>query len=181
MADDPRTQRLLARAEARVSEVIGGAAPRFLVVDVSTQQLHLVAGGRVITTFPVSTAAAGLGGAAGSFRTPAGVHVIAARIGDGAPLGAVFESREPTGAVWRGEATEADLILTRILTLDGREEGVNRGPGCDSLERYIYIHGTNHEDKLGTPLSAGCVLMRNLDIVELYEEVRTGDRVLIVD
>ncbi len=181
MADDPRIERLLVRAEARVSEVIGGAAPRFLVVDVSAQQLHLVAGGRAITTFPVSTAAAGLGGAAGSFRTPAGVHVIAARIGDGAPLGAVFESREPTGAVWRGEAGEADLILTRILTLDGREAGVNRGPGCDSLERYIYIHGTNHEGALGRPHSHGCIRLSNGDVVALFDRVAAGDPVVILD
>ena len=51
----------------------------------------------------------------------------------------------------------------------------------DTYERYIYIHGTNHEGRIGEPMSAGCVLMRNLDIVELYEQVRRGDLVFISD
>ncbi len=72
----------------------------------------------------------------------------------GAAPGTVFVSREPTGETWRGEARDDDLILTRILTLDGLEDGVNRGAGCDSLERYIYLHGTNHEDLLGRPALA---------------------------
>jgi len=181
MADDPRIERLLAHAAARIAEVIGGGAPRFLVVDVGAQRLYLVTGGRLGAGFPVSTAAAGLGGAAGSFRTPPGVHVIDARIGDGAPLGAVFESREPTGAVWHGETTDADLILTRILTLDGREEGVNRGPGCDSLDRFIYIHGTNHEGAIGHPRSHGCVRLASDDMVALFDRVAAGDPVVILD
>jgi UDP-N-acetylmuramate--alanine ligase len=180
MVDDPRIARLLAWAEARVADVLGGGAPRLLVVDASAQELHLFADGRLRASFPVSTAAAGLGGAAGSFRTPPGVHVIAARIGDGAQPGAVFESREPTGAVWRGEPAAADLILTRILTLDGREAGVNRGPGCDSLERYIYIHGTNHEDALGRPQSHGCIRLANRDVVALFDQVMVGDPVVVL-
>ncbi len=77
-----------------------------------------------------------------------------ARIGEDAAPGTVFVSREPTGETWCGEACDDDLILTRILTLDGLEDGVNRGPGCDSLERYIYLHGTNHEGLLGPPAVA---------------------------
>ena len=74
-----------------------------------------------------------------------------------------------------------NLITSRILWLRGLEPGVNRGGEVDTYDRYIYIHGTNREDRIGEPQSAGCVLMRNLEIVELYEEVRTGDHVLIVD
>ena len=108
-----------------------------------------------------------------------GWHRIHARIGAGAPLGTVFESRVPTGRVWRGEAAEADLILTRVLTLEGLEDGVNRGPGRDSLERYIYLHGTNHEDQLGRPASHGCVRLANADVVELFDRVAEGDPVFI--
>ena len=74
-----------------------------------------------------------------------------------------------------------NLITGRILWLRGLEPGVNRGGNVDTYERYVYLHGTNHEDRIGEPLSSGCVLMRNREIVELYEQVRTGDQVLIYD
>jgi UDP-N-acetylmuramate--alanine ligase len=129
----------------------------------------------------VSTAAVGVESREGSGGTPPGVHVVDRRIGDGATSGTVFESREPTGRVWTaGDGDEADLILTRILTLDGREDGVNRGPGVDSRERYIYIHGTNHEENVGRPVSGGCVRMTNVDVVELFDRVDEGDPVVII-
>ena len=152
---------------------------RLVVVDVARQRLGLMVAGTLVLDCPVSTAAAGLGGAEGSLRTPPGWHRIHTRIGEGAPLRAVFDSRVPTGAVWQGEATEADLILTRILTLDGLEPGVNRGPGVDSLERYIYLHGTNHPERLGSPASHGCVRLDSADLLDLFRQVRAGDPVLV--
>lgn len=96
----------------------------------------------------------------------------------------VFKSRIPTGRHF-SELPESDmqrqLITSRILWLRGLEPGVNRGGDVDSHDRYIYLHGTNHEDRIGEPMSAGCIELRNLDIIELYEQVRTGDQVLIVD
>ena len=91
----------------------------------------------------------------------------------------MFKSREPTGLVWRGEPREDDLITSRILWLDGLEPGVNQGPGCDSRERYIYFHGTNHETRLGTPDSSGCVRLANSDVTRLFDLVREGDLVAI--
>ena len=114
-------------------------------------------------------------------RTPPGWHRIRQRIGAGAESGTVFESREPTGAVWNGEERDDDLILTRILTLDGLEEGVNRGAGRDSLARYIYVHGTNHEPLLGRPVSHGCVRMSNADVTALFDAVVEGDALVVVD
>jgi UDP-N-acetylmuramate--alanine ligase len=99
--------------------------PRLLVVDVERQSLSLIESATEIVRYPVSTAAAGVGGEEGSYRTPPGWHRIHARIGAGAPSGAVFASRIATGEVWIGEPRADDLILTRILTLDGLEEGVN--------------------------------------------------------
>jgi len=96
----------------------------------------------------------------------------------------VFKSRVPTGKHYSelaDAATNENLITSRILWLRGLEPGINAGDEVDTYSRYIYIHGTNHEDRLGEPLSAGCVLMRNLDIVEIYEQVRAGDQVLIAD
>ena len=131
--------------------------------------------------WPVSTAHAGIGGAEGSYRTPPGWHRVHRRIGEGAEAGSVFVAREPTGEIWRGQPRDDDLILTRILTLDGLEEGVNRGAGCDSLERYIYLHGTNHERLLGRPTSHGCVRLANADVRRLFDDVREGDYVLITE
>ena len=153
---------------------------RLLVVDVRRQRLTVIEEGRPIGEYRVSTAAAGVGGASGSLKTPPGWHRIHARIGDGAPVGEIFESRIATGRTWTGEAREDDLILTRVLTLDGLEEGVNRGAGVDSLERYIYLHGTNHEARLGVPGSHGCVRLANSDVIELFDRVREGDAVVIV-
>jgi UDP-N-acetylmuramate--alanine ligase len=155
--------------------------PRFLVVDVAGQRLGLLEDGRLTGDYRVSTAAAGIGGLDGSLRTPPGWHRIHARIGAGAPQGAVFVDRVATGAVWRGEHRADDFILTRILTLDGLEQGVNRGPGRDSLERYIYVHGTNHPDQLGTPASHGCIRLAGPDLVDLFDRVREGDLLLVAE
>jgi len=153
--------------------------PRFLVADVARQRLGLLADGRLLADFPISTAAAGLGGADGSLRTPPGWHRIQARIGAGARPGAVFRERLDTGEVWLGEEREDDLILDRILTLDGLEPGVNRGPGCDTRERTIYLHGTNQQALLGAPVSHGCIRLSGADVTELFELAREGDLLLV--
>ena len=120
----------------------------------------------------------------GSLGTPRGLHEIAERIGAGQAPGMVFKSRIPTGQHYAeipGWENEGNMITTRIFWLRGLEPAVNAGGDVDTYERYVYIHGTNHEQRIGEPLSAGCVLMRNLDIIELYEDMRVGDQVLIVD
>lgn len=119
-----------------------------------------------------------------SLGTPRGLHEIAERIGAGAPPGIVFKARVSTGrhfAELPPEEQARNLITTRILWLRGLEPGVNAGGEVDSHDRYIYIHGTNHEERLGTPASGGCVQMRNTEIIELYDEVRAGDLVWIDD
>jgi len=167
--------RALGRARAPVREL----PTRFVLVDVAHQRAHLIEKGQVTFSAPVSTSVHGVGGEEGSNRTPLGWHRIAARIGAGAEPGTVFKSREPTGEVWRGEARADDLITTRILWLDGLEPGINRGPGSDSRERYIYFHGTNHESRLGEPLSSGCIRMANADVVRLFDRVQVGDLVVL--
>ena len=162
-----------------------GAPPelpsRLLVVDVERQRVVWFENAVAKAVWPVSTARAGIGGAEGSHRTPPGWHRVHRRIGEGAEPGSVFVGREPTGEIWRGEARDDDLILTRILTLDGLEEGVNRGAGRDSLQRYIYLHGTNHERQLGRPRSHGCVRLANADVCRLFANMREGDYVLIAE
>ncbi|MGC2410581.1 MAG: L,D-transpeptidase family protein [Methyloceanibacter sp.] len=154
---------------------------RLLVVDVERQIAVWFEDAEAKAAWPVSTARAGMGGEEGSYRTPPGWHRVHRRIGEGAEARAVFVAREPTGETWRGEARGDDLILTRILTLDGLEEGVNRGPGRDSLARYIYVHGTNHERLLGRADSHGCVRMSSDDVCRLFARIREGDLVLIAE
>jgi UDP-N-acetylmuramate-alanine ligase len=154
---------------------------RVLVVDTARQRLGLLLDGRLVFEAVISTAKNGLGCEEGSYRTPTGWHRIHARIGAGAAPGTVFRHRAPTGDRWQGEAREEDLILTRVLTLDGLEEGWNRGPGRDSLERFIYLHGTNQEAQLGTPVSHGCVRLANAEVVDLFDRLGEGDPVIIAE
>jgi hypothetical protein len=139
------------------------------------QTLHLITEDELVWQCPVSTARAGLGEAIGSFKTPRGMHRIAEKIGNEAPLNAIFKARQWTGEIFNGEKNENDLILTRILWLEGVEPFNH-----NTRERYIYIHGTNHEDKIGTPCSHGCIRLRNADMLELYERVEVGTPVEII-
>jgi len=153
-----------------------------LWVSVARQRLVGVENGTVAFCYPCSTAARGTGNRSNSYQTPLGWHAIEERIGDGLPLGAVFKERKYSGRVWTPEnPTADDLILTRILWLRGLEPGVNAGPGVDSHARYIYIHGTPEEDKLGTPASMGCVRLSNQDVAELFDRAATGTPVLITE
>lgn len=156
-----------------------------LVVRISTATLQFFRNGLLARSFIVSTSRRPPSNVKNSLGTPRGLHEIAERIGAGQPPGMVFTSRRPTGRhfseVLEREPENDNLITSRILWLRGLEPGVNRGGNVDTHGRYVYIHGTNHEDRIGEPLSAGCVLMRNLDIVELYDQVRAGDLVWITD
>jgi len=172
--------RSLALANLRQSAPLDAIPDVLMVVDVARQRLGFLDKGRLVLEYPVSTALKGLGCEEGSYRTPTGWHRVHACIGADAPTGMIFRGRIATGERWNGENREEDLILTRILTLEGLEEGLNRGPGRDSLHRYIYIHGTNQEERIGEPVSHGCIRMRNADIMELFDRVPEGTRVLIV-
>ncbi|HJV22262.1 MAG TPA: L,D-transpeptidase family protein, partial [Holophagaceae bacterium] len=174
-----RYRSLASTALARPGSPFHAVPARLVVVDVARQRLGLLVDGRLAFEGPVSTALNGIGGEDGSFRTPPGWHCIHARIGLGAAPGTVFRSRVATGEVWQGEAREEDLILTRVLTLEGLEPGVNQGPGCDSRERTIYLHGTNQEARLGEAVSHGCVRLANGAVIDLAELLREGDPVLV--
>lgn len=157
---------------------------RFLVVRIGTATLQFYRRNSLVKSYPVSTSKRPPSNQKGSLGTPLGLHEIAERIGAGQPPGMVFKSRVATGHHF-SELSDAvaagDLITSRILWLRGLEPGVNRGGNVDSYDRYIYLHGTNHEDRIGEPVSSGCIRLRNLDIVELYEQIRAGDQVLIVE
>ena len=152
-----------------------------IVIESSKQQLHWIdIEAEDSRCFPISTAKNGIGNRIESFKTPFGIHRIRQKIGGGEPAGMIFEARESTGVVARNlDNRDKDEITSRILWLDGLEEGVNLGGAYDTYRRYIYIHGTSDEKRIGEPVSAGCIRMKNQDVVELFEEVLLNDIVLI--
>ncbi len=143
-------------------------------IHVPSQTLDLLENGEVIRCYVISTSRFGLGSEPGSNKTPVGRFRVAEKIGDGAMPGEVFVSREPTGRIG-AEADDHDHVQTRILWLDGLDAG-----NANTHDRYIYIHGTNAESRLGTPASYGCVRMANEDIIDLYGRVPVGSEVEIV-
>jgi hypothetical protein len=179
MTTDERWKRITDKC----AEVGIKPANRALLVSIERQTLQLFENGVLKKAYVVSTSARPPSSEKGSMGTPLGLHAIAEKIGTGQPPGIVFKSRVPTGRHFLEYAEETgesgNLVTTRILWLKGLEPGVNQGGNVDSHDRYIYIHGTNREDRLGQPQSAGCVVLGNLDIIELYEQVRVGDVVLI--
>lgn len=153
-------------------------------IDLGRQRLSLFGDdGACIRRFAVSSALNGPGERQDSGCTPRGRHVVRAKIGAGAPYGAVFRGRRPTGEVWTPEFAaahpERDWILSRIMWLSGCEPGWNRLGRVDSMRRYIYIHGTGDDQPMGVARSHGCVRMRNRDVIELFELVPVGIGVLI--
>ena len=158
---------------------------RVVFVRIDTQTMQLFDGGKLVRGYTVSTSKRPPSNIKDSLGTPRGLHEIVERIGEGQPAGMVFKSRQPTGHHFSEQSMAIDnaastaLVTTRILWLRGLEPGVNLGGEVDSHDRYIYIHGTNREDLIGTPQSAGCVVMRNADVIDLHDQVRAGDMVLI--
>ena len=131
-------------------------------------------------SYPISTAANGIGNRIDTYKTPFGIHRIRQKIGGGQPRGMVFEAREPVGRVARNlDNRDRDEITSRIMWLDGLEQGVNRDGAYDTYSRYIYIHGTSDEKRIGEAVSAGCIRMKNDDVIELFEDVLVDDLVLI--
>jgi L,D-transpeptidase YbiS len=156
-----------------------------ITIHIPTQTLELFNdNGKLLRRYQVSTGTNGVGEENGSFCTPRGKHVIRARIGAGQPENAVFVKRRPTGELYTpklgAQHPERDWILTRILWLSGCESGYNRSGSCDTMRRYIYIHGTPEGTPLGKPGSRGCVRMRNADLLELFDLVSVGTQIIII-
>lgn len=158
-------------------------AESMMKVSSDKQTLSLYIDDTLFKTYLISTAKNGLGEEENSEKTPRGWHEIAEKIGAEQAVNTVFVSRVPTGEIYtptlRANFPDRDWILTRILRLKGLEEGRNRGPGIDSYDRYIYIHGTPDETHLGKIGSKGCIRMANTDIIELFDKVSIGSKIII--
>ena len=142
-------------------------------VSVRDQRLILTRDGEELRSYPISTSRFGIGTGEGSLKTPLGRFRIVEKIGDGAAPGTIFKARVALGPNDPPPDTE-DFITSRILWLDGLEE-----ENANTRDRFIYIHGTKHEDEIGTPASHGCIRMRNADVIELFELVDETTQVVI--
>src|SRR5436305_12752105 len=142
-------------------------------ISVRHQRLTLRNGRKLVAAYPVSTSRFGVGSKEGSFKTPTGKFRVAEKIGEGMASGTVFKSRRPVKPT-KKMLREDDLVMTRILWLDGLER-----PNANTHARYVYIHGTNHEEEIGRPASHGCIRMKNADVVELFDRVAEGTPVEI--
>ncbi len=127
-----------------------------------------------LLSYAISSSRFGLGHEPGSFKTPLGKFIIREKMGAGAPCYMIFQSRRATGQL-ASLGGEEDHVLTRILWLHGLEPN-----NANTYDRFIYIHGTNQEDHLGSPASKGCIRLANRDIIELFDLLEEGDLVEIL-
>ncbi len=146
-----------------------------VVVSVKDQKLGIYGNdGKLAERYAISTSKFGIGDQQGSYRTPLGQHEVIAKIGHGLPSGAVLKCRHWNGEVLKPNAPGRDPIVSRILWLRGMERS-----NKNAFNRFIYIHGTTEESRLGTPASYGCVRMGMKDVVDLFNNVNVGDTVVI--
>jgi len=150
----------------------------FVIVSIARQKLYLLKGKKIIEIYDVSTSKYGIGNKKGSFKTPTGTHRVYKKIGENAKIGTIFRFRRPTNEIAEictlKRCSEEDIITTRIIWLEGLEEGINKGGDVDTKERCIYIHGTPEEGLIGIPSSHGCIRMRNKDIIKLFNLIKEG-------
>ena len=163
-----------------VSSVCAQVAPpppvvNEVIVSVKEQKLMLLQNGAKVTTYPVSTSKFGLGDGFGRMTTPVGAMAVAQKIGDHAPMGAVFKTRRFTGEILKPNAPGRDPIITRIIWLRGLEPSTSH-----AFARAIYIHGTPEEKKIGKPASYGCIRMKSKDVTSLYSQLPVGAVVKVV-
>lgn len=148
-----------------------------VVVSVAQQKIAVYGGdGKATKSFPVSTSKFGLGDKPGTYSTPLGLHEVVAKVGHGARSGTVYKGRQPTGEVIKPGTPGRDPIVSRIMWLRGME-----AQNKNAYRRCIYIHGTADEVNIGKPVSYGCVRMKSQDVIELFDRVGIGSRVLIVE
>lgn len=161
-----------------------------IMISIGKQALYLfefdVSSGQEtrVKQYPISSAKNGVGAQKGSEKTPLGKHLIRAMIGENQPINSVFVGRRTTGEIYNADLAaqypNRDWILSRIMWLSGLEPGKNRLGNVDTMQRFIYIHGTPDTEPMGTPLSHGCIRMRNPDIIELFSLVKPFTEVEIV-
>ena len=155
-----------------------------LFISIEEQKMYRIESKKITHIYDISTSKYGVGNKKNSNKTPLGLHIIKEKHGDNVPINGRMVGRVFYGHIAKiysdSTISKTDDITSRILWLEGLEHGVNKGENIDSYERYIYIHGTSEEGRIGIPSSHGCVRMKNKDVIDLYKEVSIGTFVLIL-
>ena len=155
-----------------------------LFVNITEQKMYYIKEGGIVKTYVISSSSYGVGNKAGSNKTPIGLHKVKQKFGEETPINGKMIGRVFYGDIATiytdNTKSKTDDVCSRILWLVGLEEGLNKGEGIDSYNRYIYIHGTSEEGRLGKPASHGCIRMKNKEVIELYEKIKIGTLVLIL-
>ena len=155
-----------------------------LYVSIAKQKMYRIKEHKIIKTYVISSSSYGVGSKVGNNKTPLGLHRIKEKFGDNTPINGRMIGRVYYGqiaTIYTDQTkSKTDDVTSRILWLEGLEKGLNKGEGIDSYKRYIYIHGTSEEGRLGTPASHGCIRMKNKEVIELYDKIKTGTLVLIL-
>ena len=155
-----------------------------IYVSINEQKLFHIKSEKIIQSYNISSSKYGVGNKQGSNKTPLGLHKVKEKYGEATPINGRMVGRVFYGdiaAIYTDRTkSKTDDVTSRILWLEGMEEGKNKGKGIDSFKRYIYIHGTSEEGRLGTPASHGCIRMKNKEVIELYDKIKIGTLVLIL-
>ena len=155
-----------------------------LYVNIVKQTMYHIKKHKIVKTYVISSSSYGVGSEAGSYKTPLGLHRIKEKFGDKTPMNGRMIGRVYYGqiaTIYTDQTkSKTDDVTSRIFWLEGLEKGLNKGEGISSYKRYIYIHGTSEEGRLGTPASHGCIRMKNKEVIELYDKIKIGTLVLIL-
>ncbi len=155
-----------------------------LYVSIAEQKMYRIKEHKIVKTYVISSSSYGVGSKTGSNKTPLGLHRIKEKFGENTPINGRMIGRVYYGKIATiytdQKMSKTDDITSRIFWLEGLEKGTNKGEGIDSYKRYIYIHGTSEEGRLGTPASHGCIRMKNKEVIELYDKIKIGTLVLIL-
>lgn len=168
--------------EQRCKELSISVSDLRMIVSIKRQQLFLLKADSIENIYPISTSKNPPSCQENSFGTPLGLHSIAEKIGAGVAKGTVFKARIPQSYTYEHapiDDRQKNLITTRIIRIRGLDPDLNAGVSQDSYDRYIYLHGTNHEDQIGQPFSQGCIELSNTAIIELFQTVSKGDTLWI--
>jgi lipoprotein-anchoring transpeptidase ErfK/SrfK len=157
----------------------------YIYIGVKRQKLYLISDTTVILSFPISTSKYGVGSEKNSEKTPVGLHQIKTKVGEETPLNGIILGNAYTGKnatiITEEKSGKIDDVTTRALRLEGLEKNINKGGNVDSYSRSIYIHGTPEEGLIGTPASHGCIRMKNNDVITLFDKVKAGTYVIILN
>ena len=90
-------------------------------------------------------------------------------------------------AEWPGWTPPAEMLKRRPDLPLHMEGGIDNPLGARAL--YLFngkgdtgyrIHGTNEPDTIGKAVSSGCIRMMNADVIDLYNRVPVGARVVVL-